>query len=180
MWTRTVSWRWIVVGLLAPLAVIWEAEQLHQFWGGVNHYGLTVVVAAVCVLALARRRGRISRARVVYWLGTRSYPIYLVHTLILYKVYQLTSGFLGRTGGIIAFLAVTAAVSEAAYRWVEVPAGNWISQRVRAYTAAAEGRASWRARLSMLLPFRRARVASVMSEELVEARPLEAAASETR
>jgi hypothetical protein len=62
--------------------------------------------------------------------GTRSYPIYLVHTLILYKIYQLTVGPLGKTGAIVVFVLVTCTIAEICYRFVEVPAGRWISQRV--------------------------------------------------
>lgn len=55
------------------------------------------------------------------WTATRSYAIYLVHTLILYRVYEHTVGSFGETGAVIAFLVVTALVSEAMYRWVESP-----------------------------------------------------------
>jgi len=51
--------------------------------------------------------------------GTRSYAIYLLHTLILYRVFEFCAGWLGTTGAIIAFLAVTAAASEVAFRVVE-------------------------------------------------------------
>ena len=40
-------------------------------------------------------------------------------------------GPLGRTGAVNAFLVVTAAVSDVLYRWVEVPAARWLSERTR-------------------------------------------------
>ena len=56
------------------------------------------------------------------WIATRSYAIYLLHTLILYRVYENTVGSFGKTGAVLAFLLVTALASEVLYRFVEVPA----------------------------------------------------------
>jgi peptidoglycan/LPS O-acetylase OafA/YrhL len=88
-------------------------------------------VVAILLLTLGNWNGPTTRSALVHWVGTRSYAIYLVHTLILYKVYQLTVGWVGKTGAIMAFLAVTAVVSEIGYRWIEIPAGRWLASRVR-------------------------------------------------
>jgi peptidoglycan/LPS O-acetylase OafA/YrhL len=169
-WAKLVSWRWVVAGLSAPLAVVTLASTLHAYWGGTNHYLWTAIVGAVIVLALARRDNRVTRSKFVYWVGTRSYPIYLVHTLILYKIYQLTVGPLGKTGAIVAFVLVTCTVAEICYRFVEVPAGRWISQRVSAHLKKSDARAAARAengerrarfgRLGRLLRLRGSRVPS--------------------
>lgn len=129
-WARLVAWWWIAAGLLAQIGVVWLASDVKAYWGG-DRYLWTIIFVALCVLLLAGRDGLIARSAVVNWIGTRSYPIYLVHTLILYRLFSSTVGWLGKTGAIALFVAVTVLVSEAAYRWIEVPAGRWISLRVK-------------------------------------------------
>jgi peptidoglycan/LPS O-acetylase OafA/YrhL len=129
-WTRRMSRPWILVCAAAQMGVLWLTAQLHGWWSGTGHYVWTVCVVAILVLTLANWNGPTTRSALVHWVGTRSYAIYLVHTLILYKVYQLTVGWVGKTGAVIAFLAVTAAAAEFGYRWIEVPAGRWLAERV--------------------------------------------------
>jgi peptidoglycan/LPS O-acetylase OafA/YrhL len=66
----------------------------------------------------------------VRWVGTRSYAIYLLHTLILYRVFELSVDWFGTTGAVLVFLVVTGLAAEIAYRAVEVPAGRWITARL--------------------------------------------------
>lgn len=127
-WARLVSWRWIVVATIAQIEVVRLASDVHAYWGG-DRYMWTIGVVAITLLLLGKRDGPIARSSVVRWIGTRSYPIYLVHTLILYRAYDYTVGHLGTTGAIAVFLVVTGLVSEVLYRCVEVPAGRWISAR---------------------------------------------------
>lgn len=127
---RLVDWRWLTVGVLAQIELVRLATEIHVYWAG-DRYLWTIAVVTVLVLVLGRYRGWPARWAVVHWTATRSYAIYLVHTLILYRVYENTVGPLGRTGAVIAFLLVTAAVSEVLYRWVEVPAARWIGRRTR-------------------------------------------------
>lgn len=131
-WARLASWKWVGAGVLAQLAVIQLAVHLSAYWGGVTHYLWTVVVVALCVLVIGRRDSRVAGSAVVTWLGTRSYPIYLLHTLVLYRCYTVCVGTLGKTGAILTFVAITVVVAEVAYRWIELPAGRWISRRVAA------------------------------------------------
>ena len=127
---RLVGWRWLIVGVIAQIEVVNLATEHRVYWAG-DRYLWTITVVTALVLALGRYRGRPTRWAVVRWTATRSYAIYLVHTLILYRVYENTVEYLGRTGAVIAFLLVTAAVSEVLYRWVEVPAARWIGDRTR-------------------------------------------------
>lgn len=129
-WARLVDWRWLVVGVLAQIEVVRLATEIRVYWAG-DRYLWTIAVVTVLVLVLGRYRGRPTRWSVIRWTATRSYAIYLVHTLILYRVYEHAVGPLGQTGAVIAFLVVTAAVSEVLYRWVEVPAARWLSARTR-------------------------------------------------
>ena len=126
-WARLAPWPWLVIAGLAQLEVLTMAQDMHAY-GLDKHYVRTMILVAVCVAVLAKRNGPVARSAVVRWIGTRSYAIYLVHTLILYRTYELTVGKLGTTGAIVAFLIVTAVVSEILYRWVELPGGRWISR----------------------------------------------------
>lgn len=129
-YARLVDWRWLTVGVLAQIELVRLATEIHVYWAG-DRYLWTIVVVTALVLVLGRYRGRPTQWAPIRWTATRSYAIYLVHTLLLYRVYENTVGTLGRTGAVIAFLVVTAAVSEALYRWVEVPAARWIGRRTR-------------------------------------------------
>ncbi len=129
-WARIVSWRWVVLAVLAQAEVIRLATNVHAYWAG-DQYMWTIIVVTGLVLLLGRYDGRIAHWRIVHWTGTRSYAIYLVHTLILYRVYENVVPYTGPTGAVLAFLLVTAAVSEAVYRWVEVPAATWLNGRFR-------------------------------------------------
>ncbi|MGW0040831.1 acyltransferase family protein [Rhodococcus sp. NPDC003348] len=124
-WTGMASWRWLVVAALAQVEVVLLATDLRAYWAG-DRYLWTIAVVAVAVLTLARHDGPIARWSVIRWTGTRSYAIYLLHTLILYRAYDWTVGLFGKTGAVLVFLAVTAAAAELLYRAVEVPAGRWV------------------------------------------------------
>ncbi|RVW02122.1 acyltransferase family protein [Rhodococcus xishaensis] len=127
---RLVDWRWLIVGVIAQIEVVRLATEIRVYWAG-DRYMWTIAVVALLVLVLGHYRGRPTRWAVVRWTATRSYAIYLVHTLILYRVYENTVGPFGPTGAVLAFLVVTAGVSEVLYRWVEVPAARWLSARTR-------------------------------------------------
>ncbi len=129
-WARLVDWRWLIVGVLIQIEVVRLATEIHVYWAG-DRYLWTMTVVTALVFVLGRYSGRPTRWSVIRWTATRSYAIYLVHTLILYRVYEHAVGPLGRTGAVIAFLIVTAAVSETIYRCVEVPAARWLAARTR-------------------------------------------------
>lgn len=143
-WARLASWRWVVVAMIAQFEVVRLATDIRVYWSG-DRYLWTIVVVTAAVLALARFDGAAGRWPVVRWVATRSYAIYLLHTLILYRVYELTVGHVGKTGAVLAFLLVTALASEAMYRFVEVPGGRWVGDLAariwgpRSATAAAAG-----------------------------------------
>ena len=127
-WARLTDTRGLVLAMIAQVMVVWVATDYQVYWAG-SRYLWTIVVVAAAVVLLARYDGRLAHTRVVYWTATRSFAIYLVHTLVLYRVYENTVGYVGRTGAVLAFVVVCALVSEALYRFVEVPAGRWITER---------------------------------------------------
>ncbi|MBC2641369.1 MULTISPECIES: acyltransferase [unclassified Rhodococcus (in: high G+C Gram-positive bacteria)] len=138
-WARLADCRWIVVAGLAQVEVIRLATDFRVYWAG-DHYLWTFAVVTACVVLVGRYDGPAAHWAVVRWTATRSYAIYLVHTLILYRVYEHTVGAFGETGAVVAFLVVTALVAEGLYRWVEVPATRWVAargERMRAQAALA-------------------------------------------
>jgi peptidoglycan/LPS O-acetylase OafA/YrhL len=98
------------------------------YWAG-TRYLWTITVVFACVVLLSRYDGRLARLRVVHWTATRSYAIYLVHTLVMYRAYENTVGFVGTTGAIVCLLLACALAAELLYRGVELPAARWISTR---------------------------------------------------
>ncbi|SNT26781.1 acyltransferase family protein [Rhodococcoides kyotonense] len=129
-WAKIIGWRWVVVAVIAQAEVVRLATDIHAYWAG-DQYMWTIVVVTGLVLLLSRYDGRVAQWEIVRWTGTRSYAIYLVHTLILYRVYENVVPYTGPTGAVVAFVVVTALVSEAVYRWVETPAARWLNGRLR-------------------------------------------------
>ncbi|MFD6859328.1 acyltransferase family protein [Rhodococcus sp. NPDC060090] len=127
-WARLISVRGLMVALIAQVQVIVLATDMQVYWAG-SHYLWTISVVFAVVVLLSRYDGRLGRLRVVRWVSTRSYAIYLVHTLVMYRIYENTVGFVGMTGAVICLLIGVGLVSELVYRGVEVPAARWISNR---------------------------------------------------
>ncbi|MDJ0394353.1 acyltransferase [Rhodococcus sp. G-MC3] len=133
-WARIVAWRWVVVAVIAQAEVVRLATDAHAYWAG-DKYLWTIIVVTGLVLLLGRYDGRVAHWAFIRWTGTRSYAIYLVHTLILYRVYENVVPYTGPTGAVVAFVVVTAVVSEIIYRWVETPAATWLNSRFRSREA---------------------------------------------
>ncbi|NLE79786.1 MAG: acyltransferase [Rhodococcus sp.] len=146
-WARLVDWRWIVIAAFAQMEVVRFATEYRVYWAG-DRYLWTIAFVTACVVLFARYDGKINNWAVVRWTAQRSYTIYLVHTLVLYRVYENAMGPLGKTGAVIAFVVVMALVAEALYRWVDVPGARKIAawtdktEKVRAEKRAAELAAS--------------------------------------
>jgi peptidoglycan/LPS O-acetylase OafA/YrhL len=127
-WAKLTTWPWTVVAIVAQAEVLELATESHAY-GLDEHYVRTMVVVALAVVLLAKNNSAIARSAVVRWLGTRSYAIYLLHTLILYRTYEWTVNYIGQNAAIATFLVVTGLAAEALYRWVELPGSRWISVR---------------------------------------------------
>ncbi|MGU3437373.1 acyltransferase family protein [Actinomycetes bacterium M1A6_2h] len=128
-WARLVSWRWAVLAGLAQFEVIRYATDIDAFHVGQRAHLWTVLLIAGTVLLLARHDSPLTRSRVVHWMATRSYTIYLVHTLVLYRIYALIAPHAGSTVAVAVFLVITGLIADALYRWIEVPAARWITAR---------------------------------------------------
>lgn len=130
-WARLAHWRWLILAVLAQMLVINLATEFRVYWAG-DRYLWTITFVTACVVLIGKFDGAPTRWALVRWTATRSYAIYLVHTLVLYRVYDLAVDHLGTTGAMLTFLLVTAAISEALYRGVEVPAARWVAAQAAA------------------------------------------------
>ncbi|MGV8872513.1 MAG: acyltransferase family protein [Rhodococcus sp. (in: high G+C Gram-positive bacteria)] len=137
-WAQLVAWRWVVLAVIAQVEVVRLGIYADTFWMG-NRYLWTLFVITAAVILLARYGGSITRWPLIHWLGTRSYAIYLLHTLVLYRTYNLIEPHLGTSAAVLAFLAITAILADIVYRCVEQPAARRINAaygRRRARSAA--------------------------------------------
>lgn len=135
-WAGLIPVRHLILGVLVQVQVVVFATEMNVYWAG-KAYLWTIVLVFACVVILARQDSRLGRSRVVHWVATRSYAIYLVHTLVMYRIYENAVGYTGTTGAIVLMLLGIALVSEVLYRFVEVPAARWISNRWLAPKRAA-------------------------------------------
>jgi peptidoglycan/LPS O-acetylase OafA/YrhL len=94
--------------------------------------GLLSVVFALVVWLAAAGRLTLLRYGPFVWLGTISYPLYLLHENIGWSI-QLRLGALGLSTSITVVVALMAILIMAAVvtRWVEQPAMRWIRTRYR-------------------------------------------------
>lgn len=127
-WAGLISGRGLVLALMAQVHVIVLAADTQVYWAG-SRYLWTITVVFASVVLVSRYNGRFAHLRVVDWVATRSYAIYLTHTLVMYRVYENTVGFVGRTGAVVCLLVGCGLAAELLYRFVEVPAARWISTR---------------------------------------------------
>lgn len=139
-WAGLVSMREMIFALLAQVSVIVMATDIQVYWAG-SRYLWTIMVVFACVVLVSRYDGRLARNTAVKWVASRSYAIYLTHTLVMYRIYENTVDLVGTTGAIVLLLIGCGLVAEVVYRTVEVPAARWISARWLAPERAATGRA---------------------------------------
>ncbi len=141
-WAGLISLRAVIVALLTQVSVIVMATDIHVYWAGSRYLWTVMVVFAVVVL-VARYDGRFARSGLVVWVATRSYCIYLTHTLVMYRIYENTVGTVGTTAAVALLVLGCGLVAEVLYRSVEVPAARWIKNRwLTPKPVAAEERAA--------------------------------------
>jgi peptidoglycan/LPS O-acetylase OafA/YrhL len=127
--------RWAASACVAALAVI----------AGVDAFPLAIIPSAALIVALgAPTKGAVHRflsTRPLAWLGRISFSIYLVHDPVLLAAVQV----IGRVRWLHAspamvsisvalYFAAVLAVSEAAWRWLEVPARRYLRRRWDAFS----------------------------------------------
>lgn len=127
-WAALITLRQLILGVFAQLYVIVMATEIQVYWAG-TRYLWTIVVVFAAVVLFARYDGRLARLAVVEWVATRSYCIYLTHTLVMYRIYENTVEIVGMTGAIVLVILGCGLVAEVFYRGIEVPAARWIKAR---------------------------------------------------
>lgn len=127
---RAAGWAWIVIATVAQAATVQMATEMGVYWAG-TRYLWTMVVVAGLVMVVGRYQGPINDWAPVRWLSTRSYGIYLLHTLMLYSIYNLAAPYVGKTGAVIVFLGALFIAVEVFYRWIEQPAGRWVGRKAK-------------------------------------------------
>jgi peptidoglycan/LPS O-acetylase OafA/YrhL len=133
--------RWpAAVTLAVVAAALVVAQPRHALWAAT-----VAAVAGTFTLAFAARRRPMPR--LLRFLGTVSYPLYLTHVLVLLVVVRLVPGLAGRPAGVraaagVAVLALALAVAWAMHRAIEQPGqrlGRWIAtDRAAARTGRGE------------------------------------------
>lgn len=95
------------------------------------------IALGTAVFLAASGHASLLRSRMLVWLGTISYPLYLLHENIGWSV-QLRLGALGIStdGAVLVALAISLAMATALTRWVEQPAMRWIRTNYRNWLAA--------------------------------------------
>lgn len=127
---RAAGWAWIVIATVMQAATVQMATEMGVYWAG-TRYLWTMVVVAGLVMVVGRYNGRLNEWAPVRWLSSRSYGIYLLHTLMLYSIYNFAAPYVGKTGAVIVFLCALFLAVEVFYRWIEQPAGRWVGRRTR-------------------------------------------------
>ena len=127
---RASGWAWIVLATLMQVLTVQMAAEMGVYWAG-TRYLWTMVVVTGLVMVVGKYQGRLNDWGPVHWLSSRSYGIYLLHTLLLYSIYNLAEPHVGTTGAVLAFLLALFLAVEAFYRWFEQPAGRWVGRMTK-------------------------------------------------
>lgn len=96
---------------------------------------LAAILAATVFLAATERLG-VLRHRLFIWLGSISYPLYLLHENIGWSIQlRLQALDVPTDGTVVLALATSLAMAAGLTRWVEQPALHWIRSRYRSRLA---------------------------------------------
>ena len=97
--------------------------------------GIVAVVVAAIFLLVSTGRGSWLRARPLLWLGTISYPLYLLHENIGRTViHSIESRGFGEVVAVPIAVGIALLLATAVNRLVEVPALEWIRARYRRFS----------------------------------------------
>ena len=124
------AWRWPALTALGALTTLFIVESVFV--------GLLAMVLVVAVWLASMARIAVLRYRVFVWLGSISYPLYLLHENIGWSI-ELRVLALGASVdlAIVVALVLVLALATALTRWVEQPAMRWIRSRYRQRLALA-------------------------------------------
>lgn len=127
---RASGWVWVVVATAMQALTVQMATEMGVYWAG-TRYLWTMVVVTGLVMSVGQYKGRLNDWPPVHWLSSRSFGIYLLHTLMLYSIFNWAAPHVGTTGAVIVFLVALFLAVEVFYRLVEQPAGRWVGRKTR-------------------------------------------------
>ncbi|WP_251958874.1 acyltransferase family protein [Nostoc commune] len=135
------------LNFLAIIAITWIIMIMHSYWHHWRSLHDWIVLPAFSILILAisvNNNGAISKflnSRIMLYLGTISYSIYMVHWFIqellkLFWIYgfhnELGKGFTEYEAltSLVVFLMMVLIAASLTYRFVEVPARNYLKSTI--------------------------------------------------
>ncbi|MCU1390986.1 MAG: putative acyltransferase [Ilumatobacteraceae bacterium] len=120
---------WAVIGLVGLAALMVNYELFDSFTGtyfsllfrgGFLLTGLCTLAVIAAVTHSGSLVGRFLGNKVLNWIGTRSYGLYLFHWPI-YQIIRKQAGIALTVPKFVMAIAITVVVAEASYRFVETP-----------------------------------------------------------
>lgn len=124
-WRRYSSWYgWAALGLLAVFIFILPDTGPWAYMGGMFIASLLAAVVIGAMIAPGSMLALIGEGRVLRWIGTRSYGLYLWHWPVLVisgVAFPVAVGSPAYVGRSLVALLVTAIVCEVSYRYLETP-----------------------------------------------------------
>jgi peptidoglycan/LPS O-acetylase OafA/YrhL len=133
----------VAFALTTAVVTMWSWIAPHPGLGGAQIAAIPEILTfggAVAVFTIAYLARSLRFPRVLTWLGTVSYSVYLVHGLVLRLLPQMGGPVLGVPAGVLSvvmWVAVTVAVSALTYRFIELPGqrlGRTLIRRLGAST----------------------------------------------
>lgn len=121
--------------LLVALVVLMIAPD----WTALTALPFYAVVFSLLIALAANDKATLLSTRPLVWLGTVSYSLYLLHMVSYWIMVLLLGESRARGSGKILVIALAILVSQASYRWFEVPSQRFILNwwRTRKKVAAA-------------------------------------------
>jgi peptidoglycan/LPS O-acetylase OafA/YrhL len=116
---RVPGWLGGAAGIaLVALVLAGPAPQSRASWFGAQQ--LAALAGITLVAYLVGPGWALMRARVLVWLGRRSYGIYLIHAAVFWALVNLLPTARGSEYALIG-VPVSIALAAASYRWIEEP-----------------------------------------------------------
>ncbi|HEX2315537.1 MAG TPA: acyltransferase [Thermomonospora sp.] len=131
---------WLLVAFCWALMVrhSMPVENGTRWWPGVHEWACPGIVTAIFVAMALVATGRLGwiRWRGLTTLGALTYPVYLVHMIVLRVVGHYWYPELGRWPVLALCVGTSLLIAYACHRWIERPGGRWLRRRL---VAALEG-----------------------------------------
>jgi exopolysaccharide production protein ExoZ len=120
VWAKKAPlWAGTLLGLACWLVFVWGDSLGYGRYD--DAYVLTLTLAAMLVILAVLASQRVPRLRIVTYLASRSYAVYLVHQTIAFTVLALLWPKVPSIVAVAASIAATLLVAELVHRAVERP-----------------------------------------------------------